>query len=247
MFSSFFEEDKRMKKPLIGIVPLIDRQRESYWMLPGYMLGIEEAGGLPVMLPLTRDERELGQLTDTVDGFLFAGGQDVSPRFYNAPRSPFCGESCEERDEMEKILLSLATERDTPILGICRGIQFLNAATGGDLYQDLPSERPTGVTHCQAPPYDRPVHTVRLLPDSPLGRLLGKETLVVNSYHHQAVKTLSPVLRPMAYSEDGLVEGVFLPDARFVWAVQWHPELSYRTDENSRRIFQAFVAACRGD
>ena len=156
MFSSFFEEDKRMKKPLIGIVPLIDRQRESYWMLPGYMLGIEEAGGLPVMLPLTRDERELGQLTDTVDGFLFAGGQDVSPRFYNAPRSPFCGESCEERDEMEKILLSLATERDKPILGICRGIQFLNAATGGDLYQDLPSERPTGVTHCQARPMTAP-------------------------------------------------------------------------------------------
>ena len=129
------------------------------------------------------------------------------------------------------------------MLGICRGIQFFNACLGGTLYQDLPTEHPSEVAHVMRPPYDQTVHSVALLPGTPLAALLGRAELGVNSYHHQAIKVLAPGLVEMARSEDGLVEAVYLPDKSFVWAVQWHPEFSFRTDENSRKIFSAFVAA----
>ena len=232
-----------MKRPLIGIVPLVDAQRESYWMLPGYMRGVEQAGGLPIMLPLTDDDAALRQLADTCDGFLLTGGQDVSPALYGAAPAPACGETCPARDAMETKLLALALEQDKPVLGICRGIQFLNVYLGGTLYQDLPTEHPSAAEHHQKPPYDVPVHSVTLTAGSPLWALLGKDTLAVNSLH-QAIKTLAPGLAAMAVSEDGLTEAVCLPDKRFVWAVQWHPEFSFPVNADSRKIFAAFVGAC---
>ena len=114
-----------MKRPLIGIVPLVDAQRESYWMLPGYMRGVEQAGGLPIMLPLTDDDAALRQLADTCDGFLLTGGQDVSPALYGAAPVPACGETCPARDAMETKLLALALEQDKPVLGICLGMQLM--------------------------------------------------------------------------------------------------------------------------
>lgn len=231
-----------MRKPLIGILPLVDMDKESYWMLPGYMKGITQASGIPVMLPLISDEADLQQLVDTCDGFLFTGGQDVSPSVYHEQISEKCGDCCQERDEMEITLFRLALERDKAVLGICRGIQFMNAALGGSLYQDLPTEHPSNICHQQKPPYDESVHEVRLVWESPLCRLLGKKKLAVNSYHHQAINALSPDLEPMAYSEDGLVEAVWCPTARYVWAVQWHPEFSYHNDD-SRQIFESFVDA----
>lgn len=232
-----------MKKPLIGLVPLVDEGRESYWMLPGYMTGVEQAGGVPVMLPLTSDEEALRRLAQGLDGFLLTGGHDVSPAVYGAPVSPRCGDCCPKRDEMEGLLLRLVLEADKPVLGICRGIQFLNAALGGTLYQDLPDERPSAVIHHQEPPYDQPSHPVSLLPGTPLAALMEAHTLPVNSCHHQGIKALAPALSPMAKAEDGLVEAVWMPAARFVWAVQWHPEFAFRT-ESSRRIFRQFVATC---
>lgn len=229
---------------MIGIVPLIDRKKESYWMLPGYMEGILQAGGIPVMLPLTSDEEILMRLADEMNGFLFTGGQDVSPAFYAEAPSPMCGECCKERDEMENILFRMAYQMDKPILGICRGIQFINVAMGGTLYQDLPTEHSSIVEHHQTPPYDRPVHFVKILPDSPLYQLLHTEKLMVNSCHHQAVKTLAPKTAVMAVSEDEITEALYVPKKKFVWAVQWHPEFSFATDENSRQIFEAFVLHC---
>ena len=134
---------------------------------------------------------------------------------------------------------------DKPVLGICRGIQFLNAALGGSLYQDIPSQHPSAVEHHQSPPYDQPSHEVTLVQGSPLQTLLGQEELLVNSYHHQAVKRLADGLEVMAWSEDGLVEAVWKPDQRFLWAVQWHPEFSFRTEEASRRIFAAFAGSMK--
>lgn len=233
-------------KPLIGVVPLYDDEKESYWMLPGYMQGIEAAGGIPVMMPMTADNDTLSQLVTLVDGILLTGGHDVSPALYGEAKSTACGEPCVLRDEMEPKLLDLALAADKPVFGICRGIQLLNAALGGTLYQDLPTEYPSGVDHHMTPPYDRVVHSVRILPNTPLAALVGKETLGVNSYHHQAVKALSDKLLPAAYSEDGLVEAAYMPDKRFVLAVQWHPEFSYRTDADSKKLLAAFVAAARG-
>lgn len=234
-----------MKKPLIGIVPLVDYDKESVWMLPGYMDGVTQAGGAPVILPLTDDAATLSQLVDTCDGILVTGGQDVSPALYGEAVRPECQELCPERDRMEQVLLELAFRADKPLFGICRGIQILNAALGGTLYQDLPAQHPSGVEHHMTPPYDRLGHTVSFPAGSPLEQVIGRRDMPVNSYHHQAIKDLASSLLPMAFTEDGIIEAVFMPDRKFVWAVQWHPEFCYKVDENSRKLFSAFVEAAR--
>ena len=231
-------------KPIIGLVPLIDAARDSLWMLPGYMEGVADAGGLPMMLPLTENGGDLDRLCALCDGLLLTGGQDVSPALYGQTPLPECGETCPRRDAMETGLLRRAMALDMPVLGICRGIQFVNAALGGTLWQDLPTQRPSDVCHRQRAPYDAPSHQVELLPDAPLARLLGKNTLGVNSYHHQAVRKLAPCLRPMALSPDGLTEAAYHPGCRFLWAVQWHPEFAWKTSADARAIFRAFVEAC---
>ncbi len=234
-----------MKGPIVGLTPLVDTERDSYWMLPGYMEGVAQAGGIPIMLPLTADREQISRLAELCDAFLFTGGQDVAPELYGEERVPACGEIARERDRMEQRLLDEVLRMDKPLLGICRGIQFLNAALGGTLYQDLPTQRPTPLEHHQCPPYEKPVHRVELLPGTPLRELLQKETLDVNSYHHQGVCRVAPELRVMAAAEDGLAEGLYMPGKRFVWAVQWHPEFSWKTDADSRKIFSALIEAAR--
>lgn len=233
-----------MKRPIIGVCPLFDSEKNSLWMLPGYNDGIENAGGVPLMLPLSRDKKVLAAAFEVCDGLVLTGGQDVDPALYGG-RKENCGEICEKRDFAEALLLKLALERDKPVLGICRGIQFLNAALGGTLYGDLKTEHKSSVGHVMTPPYDRAVHKVTIKKGTPLYDIIGAEQISVNSYHHQAVKTLSPKLLEAARSEDGLIEGVFLPGKKFVLAVQWHPEFSFKTDENSRKIFSAFVNAAK--
>ena len=232
------------KRPIIGLLPLVDTEKESYWMLPGYMEGIIQAGGLPVMLPLSDNPQLINQLAETADGFLFTGGHDISPSLYGEKPIPPCGESVLLRDNMEKLLLKKALELNKPVLGICRGIQLINAVLGGTLYQDLPTQYSSNTEHHQSPPYDIPVHTVTLDTRSPLYSLLGAEQLEVNSYHHQAIKDLAPPLSAMAYSPDGLVEAVYMKGKKFLWAVQWHPEFSYKSNQSSQLIFKKFVSQC---
>ena len=202
-------------KPVIGIVPLVDQEKESLWMLPGYMEGIMEAGGIPVILPLTSDADVIAQLLGTIQGVLLTGGHDVDPSLYGEKRMPECGVSCKERDEMETELLKQALEKNMPILGICRGIQFLNVHLGGTLYQDLVKQRPSTVEHHQKPPYDIPIHDVEILEDGSLYRVLNTKKLSVNSYHHQAIKRKADTLKSMAVSEDGIVEAVEMTDKKF--------------------------------
>lgn len=236
-----------MKKPLIGVLALFDEKKESYWMLPGYMEGILISGGLPVMLPLTDDEDNLKEICREFDGFLFTGGHDPSPSFYNEEPINSTVKPYPLRDKMESSLFRLVYGADKPILGICRGMQFSNVLLGGTLYQDLPSQRPGEISHHMSPPYDRSAHKVTVKADTPLyvllGDLLENGSLGVNSYHHQAVKDLSPKLSVMAVSEDGLIEAVYDRSRKFLWGFQWHPEFSYKTDESSRRIFKEFVKA----
>ena len=232
-----------MEKPIIGVTPLWDEEKNSYWMLPGYLEGLEEAGAIPIILPLAADGADIAQLADLCDGFLFTGGQDVAPQLYGEAMKPTCGELCPARDTLEQELLNRALEQDKPILGICRGLQILNVTLGGTLYQDLPTEHPSEIEHSMKPPYDQAAHTVRILPDTPLAALLQKQELGVNSCHHQAIRSLAPSLVEMARSTDDLIEAMYLPGKTFVWGVQWHPELSFRTDEDSRKMFMALVTA----
>lgn len=230
-------------RPVVGVMPLWDDEKESLWMLPGYLEGIRQAGGLPVVLPLTGDSEEIWQLADMCSGFLFTGGHDVDPKLYNETPVGDIVVTCRRRDEMEKRFLEIALEQDKSVLGICRGIQFINAVLGGSLYQDLPLQHRSDTEHHQQPPYDIPAHSVTLTENSPLHQLLQVSELKVNSYHHQAVKKLAPGLEKMAVSEDGLIEAVFKPGSHFLWAVQWHPEFSFVTDKAAQMIFSAFVAS----
>lgn len=240
------------ERPLIGIVPLVDYGRESLWMLPGYMDGVMEAGGVPVMLPLTDDEAAIRQLVGTCDGILFSGGQDVSPELYGeTPSAAYLATNPElspERDRMEPIVLREALHDDKAILGICRGIQFINAALGGTIWHDLPTEVPSDVEHHMPnPPYDRLGHMVTLAKGTPLADLMESagegDRIAVNSYHHQAVREVAPGLVVMAKADDGVVEALYRPASRFCWAVQWHPEFLHKVDARSRMIFRAFVDA----
>lgn len=225
--------------PIIGVTPLWDAERKSVWMLPDYLDGIKAAGGIPIVLPLEMTENDANQIVAFCDGFLFTGGQDVAPELYGTKDSTGTVVSSPERDKLETLLLKKALQADKPILGICRGFQFLNAFLGGTLWQDLPSQYPSEIVHKQGKPYDSPTHQVTLSGD--LKTLLGKETLEVNTLHHQAVKDLSGDLVPMAVAPDGLIEAAQMKGKRFVWAVQWHPEYLFKTDPDSLTIFKHFV------
>ena len=198
-----------------------------------------------MIFPLMEDREELEQLCSLCNGFLITGGQDVDPAIYGETPIPQMGEICTVLDQMERQVLEYVIKEDKAVLGICRGIQYLNAMLGGSLYQDLNIQHPSKTEHHMEPPYDRVIHQVQIIDGTPLHQLLQVIELGVNSYHHQAVKTLAPSLTVMAESEDRLVEAVYMPEKTYVWAVQWHPELSYQTDKYSRKIFESFVAACK--
>lgn len=217
------------QSPIIGVTPLWDAERKSVWMLPDYLDGIRAAGGIPVVLPLEMSEKDADRIVETCDGFLFTGGQDVG--------------SCPERDKLETLLLSKALPSDKAILGICRGLQFINVFLGGTLWQDLPSQHPSEIVHRQGKPYGTPTHKVMLSGD--LSTLLGKETLEVNTLHHQAAQDLGENLEMTAVAPDGIIEAVQMAGKRFVWAVQWHPEYMFRTDPDSLAIFLCFVKHCK--
>lgn len=231
-------------KPFIGLTPLYDDDKKSYWILPGYMKGIEHAGGIPVMLPLTANRDMLETIFSRIDGLVLTGGHDVNPAVYGEKTEDFCGRLCPERDEMELALIQRALEKDMPVLGICRGLQIMNAALGGSLYQDLGAQNGTEIDHDMKKPYDRAAHSINLEMKAPLFGLLGQESVGVNSRHHQAIKELAPTLKSMAAAEDGIIEAVYVPDKRFFWGVQWHPE-HWDDDETSVKILQAFVNACK--
>ena len=227
--------------PIIGVTPLWDTERKSVWMLPDYLEGIKAAGGIPIVLPLDMTEADAAQIVGTCDGFLFTGGQDVTPELYGVKDASIV--PCPERDKLETLVLSNALQSDKAILGICRGLQFINVFLGGTLWQDLPSQHPSEIIHRQGKPYGVPTHKVMLSGD--LQTLLGKEILDVNTLHHQAVKGLSGELTPMAVAPDGLIEAARMVNKRFVWAVQWHPEYMFKTDPDSLALFTCFLEHCR--
>lgn len=236
-----------IKKPIIGIIPLYDEKKESYWMLPSYMKGLEEAGGIPVMLPLTADSEAIMSIADTFDGFLFTGGQDVNPDIYGEKTEVFCGKPCIERDYMEEILFKHVIKLDKPAFGICRGLQLFNVLLGGTLYQDIPTQLKSEkqISHEQNPPYDKPVHIVNIEKETPLYQILKADSLMVNSYHHQGIKKLSNHLLCAAKAEDDITEAVYMPGKRFVLAVQWHPEFIYKADNSNFKLFAEFVKSCK--
>ncbi len=175
----------------------------------------------------------------TCDGLLLPGGGDMDPKFYGQERIPACGEPNLLRDAAEPLLLRAFLAADKPVLGICRGIQVMNAVLGGDLYQDIkPFE------HLPHNDHWAKVHTVTVRRGTLLSRILGQDTVLVNSQHHQAVDQVAPGFTLAALSEDGIVEAIEKPDAGFCLGVQWHPEWLSDADPAMQSLFDAFVNAC---
>ena len=232
-------------KPIIGVTPLWNSEKNRIWIHPEYVNRIEESGGIPVLLPLTSDRNILHQLASQLDGFLFTGGPDVNPALYNEEMIPECTELSPQRDVLEQILFEEVTQLNKPILGICRGLQIINVLLGGSLYQDIPTQYKITSEHRMELPYDRAVHSVTILPDTPFSALIPCKEIGVNSRHHQAIKDLAPALKSGALSEDGLIEAIYHPGMRFILATQWHPESAYETEMYSQNIFNAFIEACK--
>lgn len=221
----------------IGITPYMN-ENEPY-IPQGYLKGIERIGGEPVMIRYETPLDTLDSLADSLDGMLFSGGPDVDPSVYGASRELECGNSNPMRDTLERALLKRCLERETPILGICRGIQIINAALGGTLVQDVP--KTFGRVHQMkkggASAFD---HDVRILPGTKLWEIMGGD-IRVDSYHHQCVKRLGRGLIATAYAPEGFIEACEMPgDGQFLMAVQWHPEMTLDDDMYSMRIFHRF-------
>jgi putative glutamine amidotransferase len=236
-------------RPRIGITSWHHTGEGERWEYTpqDYSRAVAQAGGLPLILPTICDETGvLNELLDSVDGLLFTGGEDLHPSFYGEPVQERCGEIDQDRDVFEIELARAAITREVPLLGICRGIQLLNVAMGGSLYQDL-SYRPGTANVHDAPRKKRSelIHKVKLMPESHLARILGSVELDVTSTHHQILKELAPGLKAIAFAEDGVIEGVEAEGYPFLLAVQWHPERMLWQFPEQLGLFKALVEAAR--
>jgi putative glutamine amidotransferase len=190
-----------------------------------YVSALLAAGGVPLVLSPLLGAALAGRALDGVDGLVLTGGEDLDPACYGAEPSPHLTPPSRQRDQFELALFAVARQRGLPILGICRGIQLINVALGGTLYQDLPSERPGPVAHRPDGPRDLRSHRVRLQPESRAAAALGRTELTVNSSHHQAIRDLAAGLVASGWTDDGLIEAVETTgSAPWLLAVQWHPE-----------------------
>jgi len=220
---------------------------ESWVMNQRYSRVVASAGGLPIMIPLLDDEATLRALYDRLDGLLLPGGVDLDPATYGEPRRPDCGRVDPDRDRVELQFARWAVAEGKPVFGLCRGLQIVNVALGGTLYQDIAAQFSGAIKHDCFPtagyPRDHLAHEVTVSAGSRLGTLIGSAPLQVNSMHHQAVKELAPGLLPTAVAPDGLVEAVESPDQPFLLGVQWHPESLVERDLRMRRLMAGFVEA----
>ena len=240
--------------------PLIATTTTSYedpgYRTPQIMLGspylaaVERVGGTPLLVTPAHDEESIVRLVDLADGIVLTGGEDVDPSCYGHEPHPKLSTVNRSRDRMEMVALQRALERGRPVLAICRGVQLLNVALGGTLFQDLPSERAEGIIHEQDAPINERWHAARVAEDSQLAQIFGATDLFINSFHHQGINRLAEPLRPVAWAEDGLIEGVEGLDHPWLIGVQWHPERGEAETRGDRRhpdnrLFFAFVDAAR--
>jgi putative glutamine amidotransferase len=243
-----------MARPVIGIAtqslePIPGRLPACWVMGQRYVRALAEVGAVPFLLPLLRDDiATLRAAYNRLDGIFLTGGVDIDPSNYGESRHEQCDHGDPDRDWTEIQLIRWALADCKPVFGVCRGIQAMNVACGGSLYQHVPEQYPAAIKHdCfpTATEYTRDylAHPVHVESESRLGRLLGKHDLPVNSMHHQGIKRLAPGLTATAFAPDGLIEAVERTDAPFCIGVQWHPEELAPAHPPMRALFTAFVDA----
>ncbi|MCH7767925.1 MAG: gamma-glutamyl-gamma-aminobutyrate hydrolase family protein [Nitrospinae bacterium] len=207
---------------------------------------VASAGGVPFLVPCSADERVMKVYLEALDGLIFSGsGADIDPIHYGEDPHPALGRPNPDRLEFELKLARLALDGNLPLLGLCGGLQTLNVAAAGTLYQDISSQLPGAIQHRAESPPSNPAHPVSLDEGSRLQSIVGRSTLQVNSTHHQSVKEVGAAFAVCAVAPDGVVEAVEAPGERFVLGLQWHPEYLAAACPSSRAIFKAFVDAAR--
>ena len=234
-----------MRRVAVGITIGDSGEPEIFGLRDDYVRAVEEAGGLPLVLAPGRPEHA-PEFLDRVDALVLTGGADLDPALYGEEAHPTVTRVFPERDAFEIGLVREAIARDMPTLAICRGHQLLNVATGGTLVQDIPSQVEAATDHDPDAERWECCHDVDVLPGTRLRAILGRERVPVNSFHHQAVKGLGRglVLSAQA-SEDGVVEGMEMPDRRFVIGVQWHPESFWDRTPGFQPLFESLLRAAR--
>ncbi len=216
-----------------------------------YTNSILQSGGVPILIPVEVTGNLLATLLNQVDGVLFTGGGDVDPSFYNEhPVVDNLSDIQLERDHQELELIKMAIDQEKPFFAICRGVQVMNVAGGGTLYQDLATQNPNIIRHDfyysdDQLPRNYIAHDIQLEEASLLHKILQSDTVGVNSLHHQAIKDVGPVLKATGRSSDGVVEVLEIPDHPFALGVQWHPEELFVEYESARKMFAAFIDASR--
>jgi putative glutamine amidotransferase len=226
-------------RPIIGITQDIEYKPggEGFWSYldKNYAEAVYHFGGMPMMIPIVSDEGAASEFVGRIDGLLLSGGDDIHPRYYGEELSDSTNLSPDTRTDYDFALLKAALATGKPVLGICLGAQAINVYFGGRLHQDVMGHKGKGVDM---------THEVSVAPGGRLAEILGESRLTVNSYHHQAIKTVGEKLIAAAAAPDGVVEAVELPGADFVLGVQWHPE-RMPSDPYARKIFEAFIEACK--
>lgn len=247
-------------KPIIGITTKHD-QDEYYGtglhisathldytaISSDYIRSVENAGGIPVMIPIVENVEDMVEYAKTLDGIIFSGGSDIGPEWYGEEPAYGLKVIKPMRDAFEMHLAKeLIENTDLPILGICRGHQIINVALGGTLYQDLHTQRPDGFRHDDINyPKWASVHSLEIDPESAFFEVYHQEKIEVNSYHHQAIKDLAPGLKAVMTSPDGLVEGTEGIDRKNLYSVQWHPEMMTDRRPSYLSIFRWFIGKCQ--
>lgn len=237
-----------MAKPLVGITTRYepyDADRSYHNVYPydyqfvQYAERIARAGGIPVWIPNVADSLDSEAYLQRIDMLLLSGGEDVHPKYYKEDVQVDNMKLREQRDRTELPLIRAFWEENRPVLAVCRGLQSLNVALGGTLYQDL-EQFPNAANHRREGPQYAQTHPVRIIPDSHLAQVVGADELTVNTSHHQMIKDVAPGLRAVAWSApDGIIEAVEPTDDRPVLAVQWHPEMM--DDDSSERLFKQLI------
>ena len=234
---------KSSSAPAIGMPVQIDPGSDRQYLSRHYSDAIAAAGGVPIVIPLISAAEFVEKLVGMLDGILLTGSNsDVDPELYHESRSDACGPVQPLRDQLDFLLLESAFKRKIPILAICYGIQSLNVFLGGSLVQDISTAMNTPVRH-----QDCPGHEIAISPGSILEKIAGGLKVTVNSTHHQAINRPGYGLEVIAHAGDDIVESVSnTKDGYWILGVQWHPEKSYSCDAFSRKIFDHFLARCRG-
>jgi putative glutamine amidotransferase len=239
-----------MRPPIVGICAALHRFEEGVYATQqlmalnlSYIRAVEQAGGIPLILPIVKSEELQVEQLKQVDALILSGGNDIHPSLYQEQVRPLLGNTTIERDFYELNQAKNALKLALPTLGICRGMQLLNVAFGGSLYQDIPSEyERRAIEHCYLTDPSIPVHYVNLVEGTKIQNIFKKEKILTNTIHHQAIKKIAPGFIVSGYAEDGMIEAFEKEGENFVVGVQWHPEQMVHTDE-MKALFSAFTAA----